>query len=62
MHSVIHVDFAKASAQRGSTVRAVSQAHQRPPTPPNGVVAAVAHVLAVVASRLDRESARRAIA
>lgn len=62
MHSIIHVDFAKASAQRGPTPRAVHEAHERPPTGAGRPRTFAAHALAVAARRLDRESARRAIA
>lgn len=61
MHSLIHVDFAKASAQDAEPRRAVAL-HERPHAPPGRVRGTVARVLATVALRVDRESARRAVA
>lgn len=62
MHSIIHVDFAKASAQRERPTRAVPPEHERPHGPPRRMRPAVARVLAVAASRVDRDAARRVVA
>jgi len=61
VHSLIHTEFAKASAQHGQPRRAVAS-HDRPHAPPGRVRGVVARALASTASRLDRESARRAVA
>jgi len=61
VHSIIHTEFAKAAAQDERPKRAV--AHDRQPhAPPGRVRVAVARTLAATASRVDRESARRAVA
>lgn len=62
MHSLIHIDYAKASARRDQRPRAVSRGPEPPPGPPKRVRPAVARVLAIAASRVDREVARRVVA
>ncbi len=61
MHSLIHTEFAKASAEHARPKRAVAS-HDRPHAPPRRVRGGIARALVSVASRLDRESARRAVA
>lgn len=61
MHSLIHTDLAKASAQDKQLRRGVAP-YDRSHGPPGRVRPAVARMLASVASRVDRESARRAVA
>jgi hypothetical protein len=61
VHSLIHSDYVKASARKGQPRRGVAS-HDRPHAPPGRVRVVVAFVLAGVASRVDRESARRAVA
>jgi hypothetical protein len=62
VHSIIHTEYVKASAQRNVPTREVHAGHERPHGPPRGVRPAIARVLAVTASRVDREVARRAVA
>ncbi len=61
MHSLNHSDYVKASAEDRQSRRVVHAADS-PHAPPGAVRAAVARALASVALRVDRESARRAVA
>jgi hypothetical protein len=61
VHSLIHTEFAKATAQDAQPRRAVVL-HDRPHGPPGRVRGVVARLLARTALRVDRESARRAVA
>ncbi|MCW3016783.1 MAG: hypothetical protein JWO02_3875 [Solirubrobacterales bacterium] len=61
MHSLIHTDFAKATA--GARVASGHRpGPDRPQPPPRTVRASTARILAALAGRLDREAARRAVA
>lgn len=62
MHTLIHLDHARAVADE--RVRAAARASARPPRPwpPPPVRGRVAYAAARVASRLDADSARRAVA
>lgn len=62
MHSLIHIDYAKATARRGGPARAVSRAHEQPHAPPGRVRSSIARILAGAATRVDREAARRVVA
>jgi hypothetical protein len=62
VHSLIHTEYAKAAAQHGGPTRAVVRGRKWGHPPPNRARVAVARGLAIVASRVDRESARRAVA
>jgi hypothetical protein len=58
----LHTDYVRAAAPRSSaSVRDVIEA-RRAKDPPGSVRAHVAHALASAAHRVDRESARRALA
>jgi hypothetical protein len=58
----LHADYVKAAAPRASaTARHVAEARRAEP-PPGAVRAHVARALAGAAERVDRESARRALA
>lgn len=61
MHNLMHSDYVKASAQRVRNGRAVAP-HERLHAPPGRARVALARALASVASRVDREAARRAVA
>lgn len=62
MHSLIHTDYAKAAAaQREQPTRAVPPDHERPHGPPGRVRVMAARGLARAASRIHRETARRAV-
>jgi hypothetical protein len=62
MQFQLHTDYVKAAAPRSSaTARHVAEARRAEP-PPRPVRAQVARVLAGAAERVDRESARRALA
>lgn len=62
VHNLMHTEYAKASAQRSLPAREVPAGHEQPHGPPRRVRPVVARVLAVAASRVDREVARRAVA
>ncbi|MCW2985115.1 MAG: hypothetical protein JWR63_2685 [Conexibacter sp.] len=58
----LHTDYVKAAAPRSdATARHVAEVRQAEP-PPRPVRAHVARALAGAAERVDRESARRALA
>jgi hypothetical protein len=58
----LHADYVKAAAPRSSaSIRDVIEMRKAEP-PPRPVRAHVARVLAAAADRVDRESARRALA
>ena len=61
MHSLNHTDLVKATEQHKRPRRDLPN-HDRPHAPPRPVRGAVARALASVALRVDRESARRAVA
>jgi hypothetical protein len=62
MQFYLHTDYVKAAAPRGdATARHVQRASRAEP-PPRPVRAHVARVLVGAAERVDRESARRALA
>jgi hypothetical protein len=62
MQFTIHNDYAKATAPRlDASARHVAETRRAEP-PPRPVRARVARVLAGAAERVDRESARRALA
>jgi hypothetical protein len=58
----LHTDYTKAAAPRtGASTRHLAEQRRAEP-PPRPVRAYVAHTLASSAARVDRESARRALA
>jgi hypothetical protein len=58
----LHADYVKAAAPRsGASIRDVAEARRAEP-PPRPVRSHVARALAGAAERVDRESARRALA
>ena len=61
MHSLIHIAYADAS-ERAKRPRRAQPPVTRPHSPPGVARATAARVLAGVAARLDRESARRVVA
>ncbi|WCB92737.1 hypothetical protein DSM104299_01436 [Baekduia alba] len=62
MQFYLHADYVKAAAPRSSaSIRDVIEA-RRAKAPPSQMRAYVARVLAGAAHRVDRESARRALA
>jgi hypothetical protein len=61
VHSLFHVEYAKATHRDVARPRAVSPASP-PHAPPGRVREAAARVLVAAAARVDRESARRALA
>lgn len=58
----LHSDYAKAAAPRNGAARQHLAQHSRAEPPPRPVRAYVARALASSAARVDRESARRAVA
>ncbi len=64
MHSLLHEDHVRANvadASRGHEGRAVRRT-LRPGAPPGRLRPLVAHALGVLAGRVDRDVARRAVA
>jgi hypothetical protein len=62
MHSLIHQDLARElGASRGRRAGRFSRPPE-PEPPPRAMRAGLAHLLAAMAGRVDRDAARRAIA
>jgi hypothetical protein len=62
MHSLIHLDFARATAMRSHERQRGGRRGRKAHPPPGRLRRLSARRLAWAAARIDRESARRAIA